>query len=70
MSILSFLFGNKDKRVLRKLGSVVNEINDLEQNFDSFTDEELKNTTNKLKERLSKGSSLEDLLPEAFAAVR
>ena len=70
MSILSFLFGNKDKRVLRKLGSVVNSINDLEQNFGSFTDEELKNTTSKLKERLSKGSSLEDLMPEAFAAVR
>ena len=63
MSILSFLFGNKDKRVLRKLGSVVNEINDLEQNFDSFSDEELKNTTNKLNERLSEGASLEDLLP-------
>ena len=59
MSILSFLFGNKDKRVLRKLGSVVNSINDLEQNFGSFTDEELKNTTSKLKERLSEGSSLE-----------
>ena len=70
MSILSFLFGNKDKRVLRKLGSVVNSINDLEQNFDSFTDEELKNTTSKLKERVSKGSSLEELMPEAFAAVR
>ena len=70
MSILSFLFGNKDKRVLRKLGSVVNSINDLEQNFGSFTDEELKNTTSKLKERLSEGSSLEDLMPEAFAAVR
>ena len=70
MSILSFLFGNKDKRVLRKLGSVVNSINDLEHNFDSFTDEELKNTTSKLKERLSEGSSLEDLMPEAFAAVR
>ena len=70
MSILSFLFGNKDKRVLRKLGSVVNSINDLEQNFDSFTDEELKNTTSKLKERLSEGSSLEELMPEAFAAVR
>jgi len=70
MSILSFLFGNKDKRVLRKLGSVVNSINDLEQNFDSFTDEELENTTSKLKERLSEGSSLEELMPEAFAAVR
>ena len=39
MSILSFLFGNKDKRVLRKLGSVVNSINDLEQNFGSFMKE-------------------------------
>ena len=62
MSILSFLFGNKDKRVLRKLGSVVNSINDLEQNFDSFTNEELKNTTSKLKEiddlSLSSGKSI------------
>ena len=33
MSILSFLFGSKDKRVLRKLGSVVNSINDLEQKY-------------------------------------
>ena len=57
MSILSFLFGNKDKRVLRKLGSVVNSVNDLEKDFDSFTDEELKNTTSKLKEILSEGSS-------------
>ena len=45
MSLLSFLFGSKDKRVLRKLESVVNSINDLEQNFDSLTDEELKHTT-------------------------
>ena len=70
MSILSFLFGNKDKRVLRKLGNIVNSINDLEQNFESFTDEELKDTTGKFKERLSEGSSLDDLMPEAFAAVR
>ena len=62
MSFLSFLFGNKDKRVLRKLGNVVQSINNLEQKFESFTDEELKNTTSKLKEKLSEGSSLEDLM--------
>ena len=70
MSILSFLFGNKDKRVLRQLGSIVNSINNLEEKFESLSDEELRNTTNKLKKRLSDGSSLENLLPEAFAAVR
>ena len=59
MSFLSFLFGNKDKRVLRQLGSVVNSINDLEEQFESLSDEELKNITSKLKEKLSEGSSLE-----------
>ena len=53
MSFLSFLFGNKDKRVLRQLGSVVNSINDLEEQFESLSDEELKNITSKLKEKLS-----------------
>ena len=70
MSFLSFLFGSKDKRVLRQLGSVVNSINNLEEWFQSLTDEELKNTSSKLKENLANGANLEDLLPEAFAAVR
>ena len=70
MSFLSFLFGNKDKRVLRQLESVVNSINNLEEKFESLSDEELKNTTSRLKESLSGDSSLEDLIPEAFAAVR
>ncbi len=70
MSFLSFLFGNKDKRVLRQLGSVVNSINNLEEQFESLSDEELKNITSKLKEKLSEGSSLKELMPEAFAAVR
>ena len=70
MSFLSFFFGNKDKRVLRQLESVVNSINNLEEKFESLSDEELKNTTSRLKESLSGDSSLEDLIPEAFAAVR
>jgi preprotein translocase subunit SecA len=70
MSILSFLFGNKDKRAIRQLAKVVNSINNLEEKFESFTDEELKNTTSKLKASILGGSSLEDLIPEAFAAVR
>ena len=53
MSFLSFLFGNKDKRVLRQLGSVVNSINNLEEQFESLSDEQLKNITSKLKEKLS-----------------
>jgi len=70
MSILSFLFGNKDKRAIRQLANVVNSINNLEEKFESFTDEELRNTTCKLKASILGGSSLEDLIPEAFAAVR
>ncbi len=57
-------------RLLRRLKHYADAVNHLEEDFAALTDEELKNETVELRERFSKGESLDDLLPEAFAAVR
>ena len=57
-------------RLLRRLKHYANAVNQLETDFQGLTDEELKNETVQLRERYGNGESLDDLLPEAFAAVR
>ncbi|MBX3092752.1 MAG: preprotein translocase subunit SecA, partial [Cryobacterium sp.] len=57
-------------RTLRRLERFAHAINQLEDDFKELTDDELKNETNELRERYANGETLEDLLPEAFAAVR
>jgi len=57
-------------RVMRRLKSYAEAINQLEDDFSDLTDDELTNETVELRERYSNGESLDDLLPEAFAAVR
>ncbi|GIW66063.1 MAG: protein translocase subunit SecA [Candidatus Parcubacteria bacterium] len=58
------------KDYLRKWQVIVSEINSLEEKFESLETEKLKDKTQEFKERLSKGETLDDLLPEAFALVR
>jgi preprotein translocase subunit SecA len=57
-------------RLLSKLRNYANAINALEENFSHLTDEELRNETADFRARYAGGESLDDLLPEAFAAVR
>jgi len=57
-------------RVLRKLSSQAKAVNLLEDDFSHLSDDELKEETEELRSRYSAGESLDDLLPEAFAAVR
>jgi preprotein translocase subunit SecA len=57
-------------RLLRRLKNYAEAVNHLEDDFTSLTDEELKHETVELRERFANGESLDDLLPEAFAAVR
>jgi len=66
MSFLSFLFGNKDKRILRQTNDLVASINLLEKKFEELDSEELKNTTQRLKNKLADGKKLDNLIPEAF----
>jgi len=70
MSILDKIFGDANKKYLKKLQPMVAKINDLEEKFVAFSSEELKNKTSEFRERLAKGEILDDLLPEAFAQVR
>ena len=57
-------------RLLRRLERYAHAINQLEDDFTELTDEELRNETQELRERYANGETLDDLLPEAFAAVR
>lgn len=64
------LFGDPSEKFIKKIQPEINKINDLEKKFEAFSDEELKNLTAKLKKDLNSDKTLDDILPEAFAAVR
>lgn len=63
------LFDSNEKEI-KRLKPIVEKINSLEANFQSLSAEDLKATTLQLRERLGNGETLDDILPEAFAAVR
>lgn len=64
------IFGSRIDRELKKLFPIVDSINNLEQGFASFTNEQLKSKTEEFKNRLINGATLEDILEESFALVR
>lgn len=68
--LIKNLFGSKNDRELKNIQPVVDRINAIEPDFKKLTDDELRAKTAEFKERLSNGESLDDILPEAFAAVR
>lgn len=70
MSFLDNLFNMADKKELKKFNKIVDIIDSLEPKFESMSDKELKDMTNIFKDRLAKGETLDDILPEAFAVVR
>ncbi|MBI5594217.1 MAG: preprotein translocase subunit SecA [Deltaproteobacteria bacterium] len=67
---LTKIFGSQNERELKKLWPVVDKINSLEPSMKAFSDDELKARTAHFKERIEKGETLDELLPEAFAVVR
>lgn len=80
---LTRMFGASNERLMRRLGflrkgdqttivpgSLLDQINQQEAQWQALSDEELKQTATKFRERLAKGETLDDILPEAFAAVR
>ncbi len=68
--LIKGIFGSKNERELKRIAPLVQRINALEPDFQKLSDAQLKAKTAEFKERLERGESLEDLLPEAFAAVR
>ena len=70
IKLLTRLFGTKNDRVIKRLSLIVEQINALEETYKALDDEALQALTPLFKERFVQGESLDDLLPEAFAAVR
>ncbi|KKS17935.1 MAG: Preprotein translocase subunit SecA, partial [Parcubacteria group bacterium GW2011_GWC1_41_7] len=70
MSILSKIFGDANEKYIKSLQPIVEKINSFEKDFEKFSIEQLKEKTKELKERLAKGQTFNDIMPEAFALVR
>ncbi|MEN9213772.1 MAG: preprotein translocase subunit SecA [Gloeomargarita sp. DG02_4_bins_56] len=68
--MLKLLLGDPNQRKINQYKPLVVEINLLEEDMQRLTDEELRGKTAEFRQRLDRGETLEDLLPEAFAAVR
>ena len=70
MSLFSKLFGSYSDRELKKINPIADAIEKLEPDFAALSDEELRHKTEEFRQRLEAGQTLDDILPEAFAAVR
>ncbi len=70
INILTKIFGSRNDRLLKQYRGVVVRINALEPQFEKLDDSALQAKTGEFRERITKGESLEALLPEAFAVVR
>jgi preprotein translocase subunit SecA len=68
--LLTSIFGSRNDRLLKQYRMVVAKINALEPKFEALDDAALRAKTAEFKQRLEQGSTLDDLLPEAFATVR
>ena len=69
-SLIEKLLRTGDKKTLKQLRNYADSINALEDSFKTFTDAELREETDRLRQQHLDGEKLDDLLPEAFAAVR
>lgn len=70
MKILGAVFGSKQDRDIRKLRPILEQVNALGPQTHELPDEKLRGKTEEFRQRLEKGESLDDILPEAFAVVR
>ena len=70
MSFLTKLFGTTSQRELKSIYPIVDKVEALEPEYQALSDAQLQAKTPQFKERLAKGETLDDILPEAFAACR
>ena len=70
MGLFEKIFGTHSQNELKRIYPIVDHIEALEPEFQKLSDEELRGKTTEFKERLAKGETLDDILPEAFATVR
>ena len=70
MGIMKLLFGDYSKRELKRVQPICDQVLALEETYRAMGEEELKSQTDKLRDRLQSGESLDDILPDAFAVCR
>ena len=70
MGIMKLLFGDYSKRELKRVQPICDQVLALEETYRALGAEELKSQTDKLRDRLQSGESLDDILPDAFAVCR
>ena len=70
MGLLTKLFGTRSDREIKKIRPTVDKILSLENEYKNLSEEALKAKTQEFKDRLEQGETLDDILPEAFAAIR
>ncbi len=70
MGLISKVVGTHSEREVKRVIPIVDKIESLEPEFEKLSDEQLKDKTREFKNRLTEGESLDDILPEAYAAVR
>ncbi len=68
--LLTSIFGSRNDRLLKGFRKVVDKISALEPQFETLDDAQLRAKTDEFRQRLAAGSTLDDVLPEAFAVVR
>src|SRR4030066_1066070 len=69
-TLLGKVFGTKNEREMKRLWPIVEQVNSLETQMTGLSDEQLREKTGEFKKKLEAGSSLDNILPEAFAVVR
>ena len=70
MGLFDKLFGTRSQREIKKIQPIVDKILSMEETYKNLSEEELKGKTAQFKDRLEAGETLDDILPEAFAAMR
>ncbi|SES80710.1 preprotein translocase subunit SecA [Anaerobranca gottschalkii] len=70
IGLISKIFGSYNDREIKRLSKIVDVVNGFEEEIKKLSDEQLRNKTAEFKDRLAKGETLDDILPEAFAVVR
>lgn len=68
--LIKAIFGSKNEREIKRMSKAVGAINALEPQMQALSDEQLREKTQEFRDRLEKGETLDQLLPEAFAVVR
>ena len=70
MSLITKIFGTRSQREIKKIQPTVDKILGMEEQYKQLSEEELKGKTRQFQQRLEAGETLDDILPEAFAAIR